>query len=182
MSQVAVLFARSDSVYKTLPFCDVYDYSRDARTYPGSLPVVAHPPCRGWGNYSHLSNHSEEEKQLAIYALDLVRKWGGVLEHPATSKLWQDQKLLSPGVIDSFGGFTLPVDQFWFGHHARKRTFLYICGLAPRDIPVLPLMFGSPINTIENMSRRQRESTPVEFARYLLSIARLVKPGLRLAV
>ena len=46
---VAVLFARADSVYKTLPGCDVYDIDRDALTFPGGNQVVAHPPCRAWG-------------------------------------------------------------------------------------------------------------------------------------
>lgn len=40
--QVAVLFARADSHYKELPDCDVYDMTRDARTYDGPHPVVAH--------------------------------------------------------------------------------------------------------------------------------------------
>lgn len=46
LARVAVLFAREDSVYKTLPECEVYDMARDARTYDGPWPVVAHPPCR----------------------------------------------------------------------------------------------------------------------------------------
>jgi len=33
LGRVAVLFAREDSVYKTLPGCEVYDMARDARTY-----------------------------------------------------------------------------------------------------------------------------------------------------
>lgn len=41
--RIAVLFARKDSVYKTMPECDVYDIDRDARTYDGPWPVVAHP-------------------------------------------------------------------------------------------------------------------------------------------
>jgi len=32
---VAVLFARADSIYKTLPGVEVYDMERDARTYAG---------------------------------------------------------------------------------------------------------------------------------------------------
>ncbi len=31
-TKVAVLFARADSHYKTLPQCEVYDMERDART------------------------------------------------------------------------------------------------------------------------------------------------------
>ena len=41
---VAVLFARRDSVYKTLPGTDVYDADRDARTYDGDGPSLCHPP------------------------------------------------------------------------------------------------------------------------------------------
>ncbi|WP_255347922.1 hypothetical protein [Xanthomonas sp. NCPPB 1128] len=41
MIQVAVLFARADSVYKTLPGCDVYDMERDARTFAGGMQVAA---------------------------------------------------------------------------------------------------------------------------------------------
>ena len=38
MKTVAVLFARADSVYKTLPGVDVWDEARDARQWPGSGP------------------------------------------------------------------------------------------------------------------------------------------------
>lgn len=44
MVMVAVLFARSNSVYKSMPGCDVFDLERDARTYSGNSPVIAHPP------------------------------------------------------------------------------------------------------------------------------------------
>jgi len=33
---IAVLFARSDSVYKTIPGCDVWDAERDARRWPAN--------------------------------------------------------------------------------------------------------------------------------------------------
>ena len=48
---IAVLFARADSVYKTLPDCDVWDIDRDARRWPGGGPVVA----RWWP--IHLAEH-----------------------------------------------------------------------------------------------------------------------------
>ena len=57
MQTVAVLFAREDSHYKTLPQCDVYDMARDARTYDGPHPVVAHPPCRAWAGCAALRTH-----------------------------------------------------------------------------------------------------------------------------
>lgn len=46
---VAVLFARRDSIYKLMPWANVYDDQRDALTWPGGTPVIAHPPCREWG-------------------------------------------------------------------------------------------------------------------------------------
>jgi hypothetical protein len=39
--QVAVLFARSKSIYRRIPGCVVYDKKRNALNYPGGLPVVA---------------------------------------------------------------------------------------------------------------------------------------------
>jgi len=50
---ISVLFARSDSNYKTLPGVDVWDAERDARTWPGGNPVVAHPPGRALGRLRH---------------------------------------------------------------------------------------------------------------------------------
>jgi len=74
---VAVLFARSDSVYKSLPGCDVYDIDRDAMTFEGGMPVIAHPPCRSWGRLAHRANPRPGERKLALWAVDQVRQWGG---------------------------------------------------------------------------------------------------------
>ena len=84
---VAVLFARKDSHYKGLPDCDVWDAERDARRWPGGCPVVAHPPCRAWGVLAHLARPEADERALALFALDALRRNGGVLEHPRKSRL-----------------------------------------------------------------------------------------------
>lgn len=76
MMDVAVLFARADSIYKTLPGCDVYDIDRDARTFPGGMPVVAHPPCRMWGKLRQFAKGRPDEKDLARFAVAMVRQWG----------------------------------------------------------------------------------------------------------
>lgn len=94
---ISVLFARADSNYKALPSVDVWDAERDARTWPGGNPVVAHPPCRAWGRLRHFAKPRPDEKALAIFAVDQVRKWGGVLEHPASSTLWTEAGLPAPG-------------------------------------------------------------------------------------
>lgn len=173
MTQVAVLFARENSNYFKYPDLDIYPASRDARTYNGNLPVICHPPCRMWGRLAHWAKYSQEEKDLALFAVDQVRKCGGVLEHPAYSKLWDTEKLLPlPGQKDDFGGFTLPVWQGYFGHRAPKDTWLYIVGVNPKKLPLIPLSLGLPDGRIEKMGKSERESTPTDFCEFLIKIAK----------
>jgi hypothetical protein len=141
---IAVLFARQDSRYKELDGYDVYDIDRDARKFDEDYPVIAHPPCRAWGRLSHMANPRPDEKDLAWFALRMVRKNGGVLEHPKGSKLWKEAVLPMPGEFpDEFGGFTILIDQYHFGHVARKWTHLYIVGIEPKDLPEIPIRGGS---------------------------------------
>lgn len=150
---IAVLFARSDSIYKSIPCCDVYDIDRDARTWPGGCPVVAHPPCRAWGQFAMFSNPRDDEKALAPWAVSQIRKFGGVLEHPANSKLWASEGLPEPGKRDEFGGWTLPIHQHWWGHRAEKKTRLYIVGCEPQDIPEMPMRLDEPTHVIGDVGR-----------------------------
>lgn len=190
MSQtVAVLFARTDSVYKTLPGCDVWDIDRDARKYSGDWPVVAHPPCRAWGRLSHMAKPRADEKELALFAANKVRFRGGVLEHPAFSKLWNVAALALPvpGERDVFGGWTLPIHQHWWGHRAEKATWLYIVGCPPADIPPMPIVLGRAPMVVSTSGRRkdgsrhgvrpeipdaEREHTPLALAEWLVELAR----------
>ncbi len=184
---VAVLFARRDSVYKTLPDCDVFDADRDARNYQGPHPIVAHPPCRSWGCLRMMSKASEEEKALGPWAVEQVRKWGGVLEHPRGSTLWRAAGLPRPGPCqDLHGGFALSVDQHWWGHRAQKTTWLYVCGVDRADVPAMPLHFGYAPNVVTNIhglragmpgyrreiTKRERDATPERFAHWLVELAR----------
>lgn len=183
---VAVLFARQDSIYKRLGGCDVFDIDRDARTYTGELPVVAHPPCRAWGRLRSFAKPRPDEKDLAFFAIEQIRRCGGVLEHPAQSSLWPVAGLPPCGAFkDVFGGWTLAVDQFWWGHRARKRTFLYIVGIEPFELPTMPLQLGEAPMTVSPSKRRdlsgsryrhsirkdEREATPRLFALWLLDLA-----------
>ncbi|MDE2104920.1 MAG: hypothetical protein KGL39_47220 [Patescibacteria group bacterium] len=150
---VAVLFARADSVYKTLPGVEVYDLERDARTYDGPWPVVAHPPCRAWGNFAMFAKPRPDERNLARLSVALVREFGGVLEHPYGSKLWKAQQLPATGDKDQFGGWTLLIDQHWWGHKAQKRTRLYIVGCEPQDIPDMPIVLGEAAFVVGDVGR-----------------------------
>lgn len=168
---VSVLFARADSVYKSLPGCDVWDQERDALLYSGNNPVVCHPPCRSWGRLSAFSKHSVEEQGFALHAVGVVHRCGGVLEHPAHSKLWKAAQLPRPGKRDKFGGWTLPVLQSWWGHRAFKSTWLYIVGIDPFNIPTIPYSLDLVPSSVENMGQREREATPPLFAEWLVDLA-----------
>lgn len=178
-----MLFAATPSVYDALSGLDVYNEARGARSFPGGTPVIAHPPCAQWGRLRYFARNDPTEKGLAVFAVNQVRRWGGVLEHPFASTLWKEQGLPEPGRRDSFGGFTLPVNQNWFGHRARKPTLLYIVGLEPRDLPSFPYTIAPPTATIETEirgrpgalpadSRRERSATPPKLAEWLVQVAR----------
>ena len=192
MGTVAVLFARRDSIYKTLPGCDVWDIERDARRWPGGCPVVAHPPCRAWGRLRHFAKPRPDEKDLAPWAVEQVRRYGGVLEHPSYSSLWPAMWLPNPGSgMDEFGGWTLPILQWWWGHRADKPTWLYIVGCQPSEIPDIPLRSGLAECVVVRPRRRkdgtrlrkgmagwrpeitkaEREHTPPDLARWLVELA-----------
>ncbi|WP_259564005.1 hypothetical protein [Shewanella baltica] len=182
LKNVAVLFARKDSIYKSMAGCDVFDIERDAKTFEGGKPVVGHPPCRAWGKLRYFARPVEGEKELAFFCVDEVRKNGGVLEHPKHSKLWPEYNLPEGNDVDEFGGFTLHVDQFWWGHKARKATKLYICGIDRKDIPLMPLAIGEPLFVCSmsktkhapvkpEIPRADRERTPPEFAEWLIDLA-----------
>jgi hypothetical protein len=127
----AALFCRSDSAYKKRPDWDVYDADRDALTWEGGMPCVCHPPCRAWGVMAHMAFRNKdwtqsdnprrkEEKKLALWAVDRVRENGGIIEHPSESKLFKGP-LPNVGFFpDDWGGYTIEIDQFDFGHVAHK--------------------------------------------------------------
>lgn len=188
---VAVLFARQDSTYKTLPDVDVFDIDRDARTFQGGMPVVAHPPCRAWGRLRAFANPRPDEMNLARLAVALVREFGGVLEHPAGSTLWPAQMLPLPGgARDQYGGWTFAAPQMWWGHKAEKATWFYIVGVAPAEMPPVPLVLGDATHVVQSRKRQdyrphitkaEREHTPPPLAVWLVEVARRCRIEKRIA-
>jgi len=179
---VAALFVRKDSHYRSLG-ADCFDLERDARTFRGGCPVVAHPPCRLWGRLAQFVNASREEVELelalGLYAAALVKREGGVLEHPANSRLFKEAGLPEAGER-SADGFTIMVPQVWFGHRAPKRTWLFFSRVV-EPLPSMPFAFEPFVGggngnclSVARMSHRERELTPYGLAEYLVRAARTV--------
>ena len=201
---IAALYVEERGCYVGLDGVDALPESRDARQYAGAWLVVAHPPCQRWGRYWFggpsvaVRKVKGDDEGCFAAALASVRRWGGVLEHPATSYAWGAHGLAAPRpggwyVADEFGGWSCQVEQGHFGHRARKATWLYACRV---ELPSLP--WGKSQATmrldsghhsaeerkrgrlvsrdvsIELMGRRERLATPLPFRDLLIGIARSV--------
>lgn len=179
-----VLFCRSDSNYATQPDADIWTMERDARRWPGGRALIAHPPCRAWGQLRTFAKPRPDEKELATWAIAQVRQWGGVLEHPHKSTLWRAIEAAPPGTRDRYGGWLLPIHQHHFGHRAEKKTFLYIVGASPSELPRIPYVMSEPTHVIQSNGRHnnrphttkaEREHTPPQLARWLLDLAATIQ-------
>jgi hypothetical protein len=203
-TMIAALFVEADGVYFGLPGVDSWDLCRDARTYAGPWPVVAHPPCERWGRFWHGSTRKPHQFELGDddgcfeAALAAVRRWGGVLEHPKDSHAWSRFGLSRPATdggwtkADVHDGWTCCVEQGWYGHLSRKPTWLYARGVECPDLrwgrgaqrlhPVALARYGYvKARRIGMMAmvggrnkKRIRDATPVEFRDILLSMARSI--------
>lgn len=146
---VAALYIDKLGPYPKLEGVDCWDESRDARLYDGPHPVVAHPPCGSYSSLRHL--YQRDDADCALRAVEQVRSFGGVLEHPAHSQLWDRASLPSPlhdwgseglpQILDPHDGFSLQVEQVSWGHVARKKTWLYLRGI-DRNLAVRGIRHG----------------------------------------
>jgi hypothetical protein len=193
---VVALYVEKGGVYFGLDGVDPWDEERDARTYAGPWPVVAHPPCERWGRYATKNGALEgDDAGCFAKALESVRRWGGVLEHPAGSRAWKYFKLIRPEAKGwtSAGdgcGWTCRIEQGKYRHKARKPTWLYACGIfnlpslrwgkgEPKPLPTCSInsaiargVSPSKVGDVALLSREQRRATPLEFRDLLISIAR----------
>lgn len=168
ITMVAALFVRKVNHYDVLGV-DCYDFDRDALTWPGGCPGIFHPPCRSWGQLAHFAKPLDGERELGNWSMRMVREHGGVVEHPFSSKLWDESGCLGFGMRDHFGGVLVPVLQSWWGHRAPKKSALYIVG----PVPEIPYVADAPtFTTVERMGRPERERTPAALATWLVDVAR----------
>jgi hypothetical protein len=201
---IAALFVKKGGPYFGLDDVDPWDQSRDARTYAGPWPVVAHPPCSRWCQLAGLvearwGHKRGEDGGAFASALNSVRTWGGVLEHPAYTAAWAAFGLPVPQRGGGWqrglcGGWSCHVEQGRYGHRARKATWLYAVGC---ELPAL--RWGSTSNwpaswhhskrdaakkfavswcknhgleDVPRIGKREASATPIEFRDTLLEIAR----------
>lgn len=166
MQNISVLCTSKNSIYNELGL-ETYDQKRDARTYNGSGPIIAHPPCRAWSAHmSHFAKPLPGEKSLALFCLRKIAKNGGVLEHPANSKFFEQYNL-----HQDIRFKIIEIHQSWFGYPTTKRTWL----LMPKHykIPEYPFSLqrqGKEKQIFENMSHNQRSKTTLELAKWLINL------------
>lgn len=186
---IAALYVERGGAYWDLKGVEAWDVERDARTYSGPWPVVAHPPCSSWCqlapvNLARWGSPIGADGGTFEAALAAVREFGGVLEHPAYSLAWAEHDLPRPSRGWWSASFTDPglvteVSQCAYGHPARKRTWLYTVGVGPVELdwsePAWSHVIGNGVNSGESIDMPKLEATlgtPVAFRDLLLGMAR----------
>jgi hypothetical protein len=194
---IAALFVQRNGCYWNLDGVDPWDEERDARLYDGPWPVVAHPPCARWCLLAGLVEHrygirKGDDGGCFASALESVRRWGGVLEHPAYSAAFAAHGLPAPNARGGWqrtlcGGAVCHVEQSRYGHRARKATWLYAVA---DDLPAMRWGVGEGRHALVSycynsipreagrprLSSKEASATPPEFREVLLAIARSCSP------
>jgi hypothetical protein len=191
---IAALYVETGGCYFGLPDVDPWDEARDARRYAGPWPVVAHPPCDRWHQLSAV-NHKRwgfkinEDGGCFASAIEAVRRWGGVLEHPAESRAFRFHGIPEPSrggwQRTLYGDWISEVDQAAYGHKARKRTWLLYGGLVPPELDWRRVKGTHQIGLFDQrlpqLPEAERAATPTAFRDMLISIARTAQPSLPMA-
>jgi hypothetical protein len=98
-----------------------------------------------------------------------VQRWGGVLEHPAYSKLFKECDLPEPGQFpDEHGGQTYLTYLSAFGADVLKPTWLYVVGVD--SFPRFPWK-QPPVTTVDRLHSSTRQLTPRPMAEFLIELA-----------
>lgn len=186
---IAALYVLPDGPYAGREDIDLWPEIRDARLYAGPWPALAHPPCARWGRYWGGGPNATPGKYKGgddggcfAAALESVRRWGGVIEHPEGSHAWRAFRLPKPPWAGGWvrglcGGWSCCVEQGHYGHDARKATWLYL--VTGGELPELIWGPATPKDQarLERLSKRQRTITPEPFAEMLIGLARGARPA-----
>lgn len=196
-AMITALFVETNGIYFNRPDIDPWDIKRNAMFFKGPGPIIAHPPCARWCRLAGLvearwGHKRGDDGGTFKFALEQVRKYGGVLEHPAYSDAWKAFGLPRPNRKGGWtpsvcGGYTCHVEQGRYGHVAKKATWLYVFNT------ILPsLRWGSDPDTkskflvswcgnhVSSREKRPRvgkaraAATPPDFLAVLLQLANSV--------
>lgn len=207
---IAALYVDRRGPYWGRRDVDAWDIERDARKYAGPYPVVCHPPCQRWGRYWSGGPSAKVRRELGdddgcfAFALDSVREYGGVLEHPEASHAF---KVFGLVPLPAKSGGWLPIDanvrgsthwtccveQGHYGHPARKATWLYYVGPRPPELiwgPSAGVRLDEGFHSkaeraaarasgrapVKRLSTVQNIVTPPAFAELLISLAKAARP------
>jgi len=175
---IAALCVAANTPYRTMPGVECYDKRRDARSFNGGMPIICHPPCRAWSAFlRHQAKPDPGESELGLFCAERLRECGGVLEHPAYSRLFDAAKLPRP-LERSSDLWTIAVWQSWWGYPMRKGTWLCFSRVDPARVEVPYRMLndrGADRIIFKGMSRTQRAQTTPAFADWLVNLARSVE-------
>lgn len=190
---IAALYVERGGSYFNLPGVDPWNEARDARLYQGPYPVIAHPPCHLWTNFAALNfkrwggehNRPGNDGGCFAAAVGAVRRWGGVLEHPAFTRAWAAHGLRRPSgtgwMLADVGaaagpGWVCEVWQSAYGHRARKRTWLYSVGKTPPTLDWRRQSGTAQVGWFDRikptLGKKEASATPPAFREMLLQIAR----------
>jgi len=186
---IAALYVDAKGIYASVEGIDPWDITREARHYHGPHPVIAHPPCSVWCSLARLNEVRYgrtvgDDGGCFAHALDSVRRFGGVLEHPAKSLAWEAFGLLRPvagGWQRAFdGSWVCEVNQGAYGHPARKATWLYACvdmppsmrWANPAPTATVSYLTNHGGGSLPRLTKKAARSTPEAFRDALISIAK----------
>ena len=137
---IAALYVESRGVYAGLPDVDLWDRDRDARTYAGPWPVVAHPPGARWGR-SWGGNPTQQPRLVLGDDVGMLRRGPGrdatarrclgaprgqpCVDRPSDSSRHREPEGGRDGLA---GGVDVLRGKGHYGHRSRKTTGWYAVG------------------------------------------------------
>ena len=189
-TQIHALFVDLKGPYPRLGV-DCWGRSRNAFTFNAAGPVIVHPPCGRWGAMARLNQQRwgakvGDDGGCFAFALSVLRRNGGVLEHPARSLAWNTFALPYPHKTAwnaaQNNTWVCEVWQSAYGHSCHKRTWLLYVGAQPpfeldwrRDRALATHQVGGGVHTGNRSKPRLAQKlthlSPPLFAAALVQLA-----------
>lgn len=176
---IAALYIDPKGVYSRMPGIDCWDETRDARLYRGPHSVIAHPPCKRWGNFANYQGRTiGDDDGCFDAAMASIESFGGVIEHPFGSKAFKLHGIAGPGRTTHGwwpckrpGWYACTVWQGHYDHPCPKPTWLAVNKVKPHRLPFIIGGASHVPGRVQNQPSNGRHWTSLRFAELLVSIA-----------